>query len=228
MFVNNGSNKSNAKLSYSTVNKPLIGGEQDLPVISICSVPELHVMEGITNHLYNDGMVPIFGRDSLESCIKEIGISLNPRGDAFNGNNSMKLLKNCRKLLDDNEIDDIAMTPFVEAMEAVKHLVDLCFTAKEFDEKDVEKVTDAIKNLKQKYLNCNVSITLKAHVILCHIIDALRYSKGKQLGFLSEQCGEAIHFDFSKTWQNFQVPVHSKSYQQKLLSAVASYSSFHI
>ena len=228
MFIKNGCDKIKGKQSFSTVNKSLIVGEPDLPVISICSVPELHVMEGITNHLYNDGMVPIFGRENLESCIKEIGVSLNPRGDAFNGNNSMKLLTNCRKLLENDDIDDVTMTPFVEGMEALKNLVDLCFTASDFDEKNADKIIDAVTYLKQKYLACNVSITLKAHVIFCHVIDALKYSKGKQLGFLSEQCGEAIHFDFYKTWQNYQVPVHSKNYEQKLLSAVVTYSSFHL
>ena len=66
----------------------------------------------------------------------------------------MKLLENCRKLLEDNNLDDIAMAPFFEAMEALKHLVNLCLTAKDYDEKDVDKVTDAFKNSKQKYLKC--------------------------------------------------------------------------
>ena len=40
-----------SKRTVDLNNNKLIGGEQDLPVFSICSVPELHVMEGITNHL---------------------------------------------------------------------------------------------------------------------------------------------------------------------------------
>ena len=57
----------------------------------------------------------------------------------------MKLLENCRKLLEDNNLDDIAMAPFVEAIRALKHLVDLCFTANDYDEKDVDKVTSILK-----------------------------------------------------------------------------------
>jgi len=95
-------------------------------------------------------------------------------------------------------------------------------------EKEVDLIAEAIKSLKDKFINCEISITLKTHVIFCHILDGLRYSKGKKLGFFSEQCGEALHFDFLQTWKNFQVPVFSKVYSDKLLFAVVSYSSFHI
>ena len=231
-FTQNGSNKAKGKLSNSTINKSLVHGEPDLPVIAVCSVPELHVMEGITNHVFNDGMVPTFGRELMEECLKDIGVSLNPRGDAMNGNNSMKLLAKCRAFLDQEcfpNIDNNLMILFVECLEALKNVIDLSFTANEYDmDKESDVIAEAIQNLKIKFLHCEISITLKTHVIFCHILDGLRYAKGKKLGFFSEQCGEALHYDFIQTWKNFQVPVYSKVYSDKLLSAVVSYSSFHV
>ena len=45
--------------------------------------------------------------------------------------------------------------------------------------KESDLIAEAIQNLKDKFLNCEIS-TLKTHVIFCHILDGLKYAKGKK------------------------------------------------
>ncbi len=52
-----------------------------------------------------------------------------------------------------------------ECLEALKKVIDLSFTANEFEiGKESDLIAEAIQNLKDKFLNCEIS-TLKMHVI---------------------------------------------------------------
>ena len=65
--------------------------------------------------------------------------------------------------------------------------------------------------------------------MLAHIIEALKYSKGKNLGYMSEQTGESVHYDFEKNFlQRHNISRLSKSYPEKLLNSVIEFSSEHI
>lgn len=86
------------------------------------------------------------------------------------------------------------------ALSSLLVLVNMSFTTDTLVDGDHDKIVKAISCLKETFLKCNLSITLKVHVIFCHLLDALKYSKGKKLGFLSEQCGESIHYDFSSNF----------------------------
>ena len=115
------------------------------------------------------------------------------------------------------------------ALSSLLVLVNMSFTTDTLVDGDHDKIVKAISCLKETFLKCNLSIILKVHVIFCHLLDGLKYSKGKKLGFLSEQCGESIHYDFSSNfWNRFQVPAHSESYPSRLKQAVTDFSSKHV
>ena len=66
-------------------------------------------------------------------------------------------------------------------------------------------------------------------MVLAHILDALKYSYGRGLGFLSEQTGESIHFQFKEHfWKRFQVTESSNTYPHQLLQATVNFSSRNI
>lgn len=218
-----------AKYAHNCVNKCLIKGDKNDPILSICSMPELHIMEGIVNHIYFDGIVKTFDKDTMENNLKDLGIHINfLHGEQLNGNNSKKLLDNAESLIND-DIDNDLMKPYVTALKCTKTLVDLAFNSRNIDPDDGPKVEQAIKETKCAIKNANLSITLKSHVLIAHTLDALLFSRGKNLGYMSEQAGEAIHANFlSTSWHRYKTSCRSKTYGINLKKAVVDYSSNHI
>ncbi len=215
-----------AKFAQNCVHECLIEGEKSEPILSIASMPQMHVMEGLANHIYFNGIVKTFDKETMENNLKELGIHINfLHGEQLNGNNSKKLLDKADDLMND-EIDNDLMLPYVNALKATKSLVDLTFNSKNINPLDGPKIELAIKNTKTAIINANLSITLKAHILIAHTLDALLFSKGKNLGYMSEQAGEAIHADFLNTcWQRYKTSLRSKNYSENLKKAVVDYSS---
>lgn len=69
-WVKVGSMKSNAKNFKNCINKPVIQGDQNEEVIDFIPPPELHLLIGIVNKLY-DHMMEDFEEDALEEFLTE-------------------------------------------------------------------------------------------------------------------------------------------------------------
>lgn len=90
-----GGNALLAMTCHSTVNAPLFQEPDDMPVIEKCVVPELHVMQGIVNHIFWKGLVPLLGREKALIWPRHLKlISKSYHGDSFEGNACRKMLKN--------------------------------------------------------------------------------------------------------------------------------------
>ena len=66
----------------------------------------------------------------------------------------------------------------------------------------------------------------KIHVAVCHIVPFVLHNKSS-LGNYAEQCGEAIHHKFKKTWSNYKRSVGHDNYDKNLKSAVVHFSSMN-
>ena len=228
-FCNKGKKKKDAKYCNSTVNSPLLKEDDDLTVIEKCLPPELHLLQGFLNHLFWDGLVPIFGRENALIWPRKLGlISKNYHGEVFEGNACRELLKNASKLKD-KEIcqEDEKLEPFVYAFETMDKIVKACFGVQRDESADIDQL---IKELEEAVLSTGVSITLKIHVILAHIKQSLQlFDNDIGLGLWSEQPGESIHHVFYKYWLKYKVnSMENPSYAKRLKSAVVEFSSMHI
>ncbi len=59
-----------------------------------------------------------------------------------------------------------------------------------------------INDFCRAYLDLNISVTPKVHIIFTHLKEWIE-SSNSALGRFSEQAGEAIHSDFDRKWQHF-------------------------
>ena len=82
-----GSKSNKALLCESTVNKALFEEEDDVLVIDKCPPGELHLVTGIVNHIFWNGLVPLLGFDKALKWPKKL--FLVPKdyyGRIFEGN----------------------------------------------------------------------------------------------------------------------------------------------
>ena len=83
--------------------------------------------------------------------------------------------------------------------------------------------------LKKIIEGIDVSLSLKLHVLFCHLEKSLDYLKGYGLGVWSEQAGESIHREFFKFWNYYKINcMENVSYSTNLLRAVIAFSSRHL
>lgn len=100
-FVSLGKQKKYAKECHSTVNLPFFDEDNDVYVIQKCVIPELNILQGIVNHLFWKGLVPLLGREKALLWPKKLKlIPKNYQGEIFEGNACRKLLKEADRLND--------------------------------------------------------------------------------------------------------------------------------
>lgn len=222
--------KKFAKNCNNSINPPLFEESDDTSVLKKCIIPELHIMQGIVNHLFWKGLVCMVGREKALSWPKSLNIvAENYHGEVFDGNSCRRLLKEADKIFD-SEIcengDKLRFIPIVETFKALNKIVECCFSVKKID----ENVHEHIKRFKKVYLVTKISETLKVHVLVSHLEQCLKLlNTSNGLGIWSEQAGEAIHREFLKYWSRYNVrSLDHPSYPRRLLSASVEFSSEHI
>ena len=60
----------------------------------------------------------------------------------------------------------------------------------------------------------NLTVLWKMHILVCHILPFVEHNIS--LGNYAEQCGEAVHHKFKKTWVNYKRTIGHKNYAEKL------------
>lgn len=234
-FQRIGCDKKRSKESHSTVNFPLFAEENNddfdnTYVIEKSVPPELHLLLGFVNHLFWNGIVKVVGRDKALLWPKKLSIiHKNYQGDAFEGNQCRKLLKAADALQDPiiyENVGPFRLLPYIASLKAMNKIVESCFTAKKVDLSDFDK---NISELRNALKSTDVSQTIKIHVILDHLKQAIMLINNDGLGLWSEQAGESIHREFVKFWDKFKInSIEDPSYQNRLKKAVVSFSSLHI
>ncbi|CAH1107748.1 unnamed protein product [Psylliodes chrysocephalus] len=198
MFLSAGNAKKFAKHYHSTINPPLFIENDDRLVIEKCVIPELHILQGFTNHLFWKGLVPLLGREkALVWALKVQVISKNYHGEVFEGNACRKLLKNADKLNDQDiygHVGYFKILPFIQAFKEMNKLVDCCFSTGPV----YSDIEPRVNELRRAFLATGISETLKIHVLTRHLTDCLEFLSGFGLGDWSEQAGESVHHEFLK------------------------------
>lgn len=221
--------KKIAKNCHSTVNLPLFDEPDDMPVIEKIVIPELHEIQGIVNHIFIDGLVPLLGRENALKWPKKLNlISKHYHGEKFEGNACRRLLREADKLNDKDILQDITIfkiIPFIQVLKTLDKLVDASFKSNRLD------VTwrECVKELKRNYPATGLSFTLKVHVLLEHLEHGLHFLNGNSLGMWSEQAGESVHREFLKYWSKYEINnLESENYPKQLKKAVVEFSSRHL
>ena len=218
-FKENKCKRSEARKYFSCVEQPLIPGEPDMLVGDIIVPPELHIMQGVVKHLY-DNMVKEW--DGATCWLKELGLEPQKyHSGTFLGNHCHKMLQHIDEL---RRIAPIYVLKYVTAFETFSKVVHSTFgmTLRDNYENHIHDFTVA-------FMDLNITVTLKVHMVLAHVSEFV--NKFGALGWYSEQTTESSHSDFKKnTYEkhNFQRPIGSPKYAQNLLKAVVVHNSTRI
>ena len=230
-FCLSGKNKKEGKNFHSTINPPLFNENDDIKVLQKCVIPELHVLQGLVNHLFWHGLIPLLGEEKAMLWPKKLNVvAQNYHGYAFEGNACRKLLKEADKLNDPKIYVDVgyfSVIPYIHAYKAMNKLVDCCFTSGKrgmLINSHINELRNALKSIG------DISETLKIHVILEHVESCLQFiDNNNGLGFWSEQSGEAVHHEFLKFWSRYKLNcIEDINYAPRLQKAVVEFSSLHI
>ena len=217
-----GSKKERAQLFENCINKPLFDFDKDTEIIDLIPLPELHLLIGVVNKLY-ESMLTEFEEESKEwvqECHVDREVYFGK--SSFNGNSSKKLLNNVDKLQRISEKHNGRCMKYVQCYQHFCGVVNSCFSNNLDPQFEVH-----IRKFKMSYESLEINITPKVHAVIQHIsYFCLKNKKG--LGFYSEQATESVHADFKKTWNKYKVKKSHPDYSNRLLKAVCEYNSSHI
>lgn len=201
-------------------------------VLQKCVPPELPLLQGFVNHLFWDGIVKIDGIGKEKALLwpNKLGICHKSyQGEIFEGNHCRKLLKEADKLQDPEIyelVGPLRLQPYIASFKAMNKIVTTCFSAKQAD------LTDFHKNLsefRKALKSTGISQTVKIHIILEHLKQAIIFLNNDGLGLWTEQPGESIHREFNKFWDRFRMNmIEGQTFVSQLKKAVLAFSTQHI
>lgn len=228
-FIDLNCDKKLAKNCHSTINLPVFDEPDDVPIIEKVIIPELHEIQGIVNHIFFYGLVPLLGEENAFKWPQKLClVSKHYQGENFEGNACRRLLKESDRLYDKDILTDTSLfeiEPFVQTLKALNKLVDATFKSGRVHGEWQEH----IKQLKKCYEATGLSHSLRIHVLLEHLCHGLHFLNGDSLGVWSEQADESVHREFLKYCSKYQVNyLESKNYCNQLKRAVVEFSSRHL
>ena len=198
-------------------------------VLQKCVPPELHLLQGFVNHLFWDGIVKIDGIGKEKALLwpNKLGISHKSyQGDIFEGNHCRKLLKEADQLQDPKIYEVVGLfrlQPYIISFKAMNKIVNTCFSAKQADLSDFDK---NLSEFREAFKSTGISQTVKIHIILAHLKQAITFLNNDGLGLWSEQAGESVHREFIKFWDRFKINlIEEPTFVNRLKKAVVIFSS---
>ena len=223
---NAGSNPDKAKNFENCTNFPLfINEDDDVRTIDLVPPCELHLLLGPVNHMMQE----------LEKVWPETDMWVSGCNAYKRGQDHGKLNGNgCNKLLEeDNLAHLVALLPeehanFGAAFSAFSDVVKGCFSYHVSD-----TIREDIEKFQKCYLNLNITVTPKVHIVFDHLYPFLKDQNASNTGawrglaMYSEQAFEAIHADFKKRLEHFKVNLDNEGYDGKFLRAVCMYNSLN-
>ena len=157
-------------------------------------------------------------------------VSVLYQGEKFEGNGGRTLLKSSHVLQDKEtigtEVHPIVVQSYVAVFQALDKIISACFGSHPVK----EDIANLLSHFSKTYLGLGISVTLKVHVIIAHLIPCLMSLKGQGLGIYSTQAGESIHKEFNqKFWVRYKVnSLNYPDYGKRLLKATVDFSSKHL
>lgn len=202
------------------IHPPLIDADDSELVLNIIPPPELHLMLGISNKLF-DELNAAWGDNNAYKWGARYNIfRVDYRGGSLLGNQCDKLLKLTKQL----KIDvPPQFQKFVTALSDFNDVKTACFgKLLDFD------FNSKIIKFEQSYRATGLAVTPKAHIVFEHVPHFCNI-KGVGLGFFSEQASEAVHHDFGMVWERYKVnSIEHPTYAPQLLKTTLKYNSDHV
>ena len=189
-------------------------------------------MSGFVNHTFFNGLVKVIVLERALNFPKSLNlVAKDYYGSIFEGNACRSMLKQADKMMNREVLGDtspLLVIPYVRAYKAMDNLVHSCFGTKVVD---IDQVVVLLKELVVAYMDLDLSVTLKMHVIFYHLLPALCNPalQGRGLGVVSGQAGESIHQEFKIFWEKYKInSLNNKIYGKQLKKAVVEFSSKHL
>ncbi|CAL4067310.1 unnamed protein product, partial [Meganyctiphanes norvegica] len=181
-----GSNKKVAQHYTNCINQPLLTGDDHERILDICAPPELHLLQGIVKHVY-DNMYKNWPHVSL--WLDKINVKpTNYHHGSFVGNDCLRMLKNVDILQQMAESDDKhIIQKYVHILRCFYDVVKSCFGMTLDPQYDTY-----INQFKYAYKDMDITITPKVHILLMHVPDFIT-KHNRSLGWYSEQTLESVH-----------------------------------
>ena len=206
------------------LNEPLISGSDDKSIFDVVPLPELHLMTGVVNHIFNE-LNTRWGENRAYEWAKQYSI-LNDshHGDGFKGPSARRILRVASQLAVDTSLPR-HLTVFAHALVNFNSVVSGCFGTEEHP--SFNWAAD-IHAFEKSFLKLDISITPKVHAVIHHLPQWLELGKGP-LGHHSEQATEACHYDFQHVLKNYAFnPLKLEQMAMQYLRAVLKYNSLHL
>ena len=217
-YRNSGSQLKKASDFLNCIHEPLMSGEDETPVLSIIPPPELHLMLGAVNKIFEE-LNKAWGDNKGTTFASRHNICRTDYfGGGYEGNQCKEILKKVDLLA--QELPP-ALQKFAEALRSFDAVRKSCF-----GEHLSSTFMSDIELFRSAYMKLQISVTPKIHAIIDHVPEFCQLKK-VGLGKFSEQASESVHSDFQKTWQRFAVPLSHEQVAKRLLQAVIKYNSLH-
>ncbi len=201
------------------INEPLLDGEDETEILDVIPPPELHLMLGAVNRIF-DALNSAWGDDNAYKWASKNNITqIGYHGGCLEGNKCSLLLKKMPDLV--HCVPD-QLKKFAWALHYFDKMKKACFSAKLMSNYSEKK-----EKFQKSCMDLGIPVTPKIHVICSHVKEFCD-RKGHGLELYSEQASESVHHDFQKTWERFKVPEGHDSLEPWLLRAVTEYNSFHL
>lgn len=216
---NAGGAANTAKLYMNCIHAPIFTGDSDQLILDIIPPPELHLMLGVVNTVFEHMMVEFDEETSAWTKSCNVEREVTNGGSGFNGNS-------CKKLLE--RLDYLRATCPIGCLKFVKVLDDFHLVVKAcFGKLLYPNFKKNIRDFKRSYLDLGVSVTPKVHAVFYHVEDFCSKNQ-KGLGGYSEQAMESVHFDFNIIWNKYKVHNNHPEYERHLLNAVCEFNGLHV
>ncbi|XP_047130336.1 uncharacterized protein LOC105848372 [Hydra vulgaris] len=189
--------------------------------------PELHIMMGVVDKLCT---MLLCVWPPFQNWLKTHYILMRGyHGVGLDGNNANKFMS----LLDVLE-RDVTLTATIDILPIINcvrkfSLVKLAVFGLEMGADISAKIEDfkcsfsSLQLYAKDIFDYDLKVSWKIHILVCHILPSIEHNN-ISLGNYAEQCGEAVHHIFKKTWVNFKITIGHKNYGKKLKFAVVNFN----
>jgi hypothetical protein len=176
--------------------------------------------------VFTDGLVKLLGPELAMEWPKILHLPTEKyHGGIFEGNACRKLVKSSRELV---QIGGKKVSHYAEAIQSFDALVDHLFSSGKV-KMSMDTATILLEKAIHSYMQLDITVTLKVHVVFCHLFEVLDNSFGYGLGLFSAQAIESSHREFLHSfWSKYQITsLDNPRYGDQLLKATIEFSSKH-
>jgi hypothetical protein len=144
----------------------------------------------------------------------------------FEGNECKKLLDNIPLLTDilrsrgKEEVGE----PFIKIFESFGRIIENVYKA----EVNKQSLKTEIEAFGASWKESSMTLTTKAHMVMCHLEDFINFVGDQPVALFSEQTHEAVHAEFNRTWEKYLVKEdENPMFAKNLLQAIFDFNATH-